>query len=61
LKIRITIDTEKCDFSYENEDSYTNGVVNINEDGVYRAYYGNRTFFVPFEDVEVIEGDTVEE
>ena len=61
MKIRITIDTDKCDFSDENENSYTNGVVNINKDGVYRAYYGNRKIFVPFEDVEVIEGDTVEE
>ncbi len=61
LKIRITIDTEKCDFSYENEDSYTNGIVGINLEGVYRALYKNHTYFVPFEDVEVIEGDTVEE
>ena len=55
LKIRITIDTDKCDFSGENEGSFENGVVNVNKDGVYRAYYGNRTFFVPFEDVELIE------
>ena len=55
MKLRVTIDTDECSFDSENESSYTNGVVSIDVDGVYRAYYGSPSYFVTFNDVEVIE------
>ena len=55
MKIRVTIDTDDCSFDSENESSYTNGVVSIDVDGVYRAWYGSPSYFVTFKDVEVIE------
>ena len=55
MKIRVTIDTDECSFDGENESSYTNGVVSIDVDGVYRAWYGSPSYFVTFKDVEVIE------
>ena len=55
MKIRVTIDTDECSFASENESSYTNGVVDIDIDGVGRWYYGSPSYFVTFKDVEVIE------
>ena len=55
MKIRVTIDTDECSFSSENECSYTNGVVGITIDGVGRWYYGSFNEFVTFNDVEVLE------
>ena len=55
MKLRVTIDTDECSFDSENESSYTNGVVSIDVDGVYRAWYGSPSYFVTFKDVEVIE------
>ena len=55
MKIRVTIDTDECSFDSENESSYTNGVVDIDVDGVYRSWYGSPSYFVTFKDVEVIE------
>ena len=55
MKIRVTIDTDECSFSSENESSYTNGVVDIDIDGVGRWYYGSPSYFVTFNDVVVLE------
>jgi len=55
MKIRVTIDTDECSFDNENESSYTNGVVDIDIDGVGRWWYGSPSYFVMFKDVEVIE------
>ena len=55
MKIRVTIDTDECSFDSMNESSYTNGVVDIDVDGVYRAWYGSPSYFVTFKDVVVIE------
>jgi hypothetical protein len=41
MKIRVTIDTDECSFDNENESSYTNGVVDIDIDGVGRWWYGS--------------------
>ena len=55
MKIRVTIDTDDCSFDSENESSYTNGVVDIDVDGVYRSWYGSPSYFVTFKDVKVLE------
>ena len=54
MKLRVTIDTDECSFDSENENSYTNGIVSIDYDGVYRAYYGSPSYFVTFKDVDII-------
>lgn len=55
MKIRVTIDTDDCDFASENENSYNNGVVSISKEGVARWWYHSPSYFVPFKDVEVID------
>mgnify|MGYP000055910174 CR=1 FL=1 len=55
MKIRVTIDTDECSFDSMNESSYTNGVVDIDVDGVYRAWYGSPSYFVTFKDVKVLK------
>ena len=36
MKIRVTIDTNECNFDSENENPYTAGVVDIDKDGIDR-------------------------
>jgi len=55
MKIRVTIDTDECDFDSMNESSYTNGVVGITIDGVGRWWYGSFNEFVKFKDVKVLK------
>ena len=55
MKIRVTIDTDKCDFEGVNENSYQTGVVSLDVDGVGRWWYGRPSYWVPFEDVKIIE------
>ena len=55
MKLRVTIDTDECDFDSMNESSYTNGVVGIDYEGVARWWYKSPSYFVPFKDVEILE------
>ena len=55
MKLRVTIDTDKCSFDSENESSYTNGIVGITTDGVGRWWYKSFNEFVPFDNVEILE------
>ena len=55
MKIRVTIDTDECDFDSMNESSYTNGIVGITIDGVGKWWYHSFGTFVEFKDVKVLE------
>lgn len=55
MKLRVTIDTDECDFDSMNESSYTNGVVGIDYEGVAHWWYQSPSYFVPFKDVEILE------
>ena len=55
MKIRVTIDTDDCDFDDENMNSYQSGVVGISQEGVARWWFKSPTYFVPFTDVEILE------
>jgi len=55
MRIRVTIDTDKIDLDRENENGYTNGVVGLDKEGVYRAWYGSRSYFIPFDYTDVLE------
>lgn len=57
MKIRVTIDTNECNFDSENENSYTAGVVDIDKDGIARWWYKAPSYFVPFTDVDILECD----
>ena len=47
MKLRVTIDTDNIDFTSFN--SLESGVFGVDKDGVYHAWYGSRTYIVPFE------------
>ena len=53
MKIRVTIDTDKCDLS--DMGSVERGTYSVAIDGVQHWWYGSPNTFVEFFDVEVIE------
>ena len=53
MKIRVTIDTDKCDLS--DMGSLERGTYGVAIDGVQHWWYGSPSTFVEFFDVEVIE------
>ena len=53
MKIRVTVDTDKCDLSEMG--SYERGTYGVAIDGVQHWWYGSPNTFVEFFDVEVIE------
>ena len=53
MKLRVTIDTDECDFDNINENM--GGVVQIDYEGVAHWWYQSPSYFVPFKDVEIIE------
>lgn len=55
MKIRCTIDLNKCERARDDLGSLENGVFGIDEDGVYHMYYHSRTDLAMFENVEVLE------
>lgn len=52
MKLRVTIDTDECGF-----DSIEPHVMHIDNDGVATMWYGSPSYFVPFNDVEIISCD----
>lgn len=55
MKIRVTIDTNECDFDSENENSYQSGLIAIDIDGVARWWYKSPSYFVPFTNAKILE------
>ena len=53
MKLRVTIDTDKCDLS--DMGSLERGTYGVAIDGVQHWWYGSPSTFVEFFDVEVIE------
>ena len=53
MKIRVTIDTDKCDLSEMG--SVERGTYGVSIDGVQHWWYGSPDTFVEFNDVEVLE------
>ena len=53
MKIRVTIDTDKCDLSEMG--SMERGTYQVTADGVEHCWYGSCSPFVEFNDVEVLE------
>ena len=53
MKLRVTIDTDKCDLS--DMGSLERGTYSVAIDGVQHWWYGSPSTFVEFFDVEVIE------
>ena len=53
MKIRVTIDTDKCDLS--DMGSMESGIYQVTVDGVEHCWYGSCSPFVEFNDVEVLE------
>ena len=53
MKIRVTVDTDKCDLSEMG--SVERGTYGVAIDGVQHWWYGSPSTFVEFFDVEVIE------
>ena len=53
MKIRVTIDTDKCDLS--DMGSMERGTYQVTVDGVEHCWYGSCDPFVEFNDVEVLE------
>ena len=49
MKLRVTIDTDECSF-----DGIEPHVMQIDNDGVCTMWYGSPSYFVPFNDVEII-------
>ena len=52
MKLRVTIDTDECGF-----DSIEPHVMSIDNEGVATMWYGSPSYFVPFNDVEIISCD----
>ena len=52
MKLRVTIDTDEC-----NLDGVEPHVIQIDYEGVATMWYGSHNYFVPFNDVEIIECD----
>ena len=52
MKLRVTIDTDEC-----NLDGVEPHVIEIDNEGVATMWYGSHNYFVPFNDVEIIECD----
>jgi len=50
MKLRVTIDTDEC-----NLDGVEPHVIQIDNEGVATMWYGSHNYFVPFNDVEIIE------
>ena len=50
MKLRVTIDTDEC-----NLDGVEPHVIQIDYEGVATMWYGSHNYFVPFNDVEIIE------
>ena len=53
MKLRVTIDTDKCDLSEMG--SMERGTYQVTVDGVEHCWYGSCSPFVEFNDVEVLE------
>ena len=53
MKLRVTIDTDKCDL--DDMGSMERGTYQVSFDGVEHCWYGSCSPFVEFFDVEVIE------
>ena len=53
MKLRVTIDTDKCDLS--DMGSMERGTYDVSIDGVEHCWYGSCSPFVEFFDVEVLE------
>jgi hypothetical protein len=59
MKIRVTIDLDEADTSMSNwanehTDTYRNGVLGVDKEGVRHMYYQSRNNLIEFEDVEVL-------
>jgi len=52
MKLRVTIDTDECGFN-----SIEPHVLGIDWEGVATMWYGSPSYFVPFNDVEIISCD----
>ena len=53
MKLRVTIDTDKCDL--DDMGSMERGTYQVTKDGVEHCWYGSCSPFVEFYDVEVLE------
>ena len=49
MKLRVTIDTEEC-----NMDALEPHVLEVDNEGVASMWYGSHSYFIPFQNVEII-------
>ena len=60
MKYKVTIDIDEADdaitaWAEENTNTYTGGVLGVDELGVYHMYYGSRNDLIEFKDPEELK------